>query len=483
MKIPFIYMSVNVHNKEIGEFTMKTQGLNKKRVIAFILSFLLIMQQSLAYQALASTITDASGNTINPNPDSGHFEIRPDAFNSDKNVGFSSFQDLNLSKNDVLNFIFQAWTNGKWTDSSGAVHEAGSYDIDTFVALVQNQINIDGIVNALSSVNGDLKTDGNMVFVSPNGMVVGASGVLNVGSLSVYTPTQDTFNIVKSGLPTSSDLNSQNIAIGTYTDKTFDPSVLTIDSNQSVDINGRVRTFGDINIQSGTVTVTHDTGTESHKTGLLIAGAGGDTTVLTNESAADALFNSLVNTDNMDMSIANNQFATSNGNIIITSSKGTSISNGASVKNFGSGDITITNTGINGVNIAGEVSNPNGNLTVTNSSGELLVDTTGIVKNKGAMTFLNNGTGTGLKLNGNITNEGTLTATNETGADGLLIAGTVTNTGDTSIKNKKEGVNGKGSLQITGSLNNTNALSIVNNGDGGMLVSVLLIILPEQQML
>ena len=35
--------------------------------------------------------------------------------------------------------------------------------------------------------------NGHAIFVSPNGMVVGASGVLNVGSLSVLTPGQAKF--------------------------------------------------------------------------------------------------------------------------------------------------------------------------------------------------------------------------------------------------------------------------------------------------
>ena len=36
--------------------------------------------------------------------------------------------------------------------------------------------------------------NGNAIFVSPNGMVIGESGVLNVGSLSIVTPTQEAYN-------------------------------------------------------------------------------------------------------------------------------------------------------------------------------------------------------------------------------------------------------------------------------------------------
>lgn len=39
-----------------------------------------------------------------------------------------------------------------------------------------------------------MKTDGNLVFISPNGMVVGSSGVINVGNLSVISPTQTSYD-------------------------------------------------------------------------------------------------------------------------------------------------------------------------------------------------------------------------------------------------------------------------------------------------
>ena len=83
---------------------MNTQGINKKRVVAFMLSMLLIMQQSLTYQVLAaSTITNADGSTINPS-DGNTWNIGPDAVNG--NTGFKQFDKINLEKGDVLNFIY-----------------------------------------------------------------------------------------------------------------------------------------------------------------------------------------------------------------------------------------------------------------------------------------------------------------------------------------------------------------------------------------
>lgn len=180
--------------------TMNTQGINKKRVVAFMLSMLLIMQQSLTYQVLAaSTITNADGSTINPS-DGNTWNIGPDAVNG--NTGFKQFDKINLEKGDVLNFIYsyikQKGYSVNWNPDNGThsvtvdANQRGT--IDTFISLINNGVNINGIVNALQSANGALKTDGNLVFISPNGMVVGASGVINVGNLSVISPTQSSYD-------------------------------------------------------------------------------------------------------------------------------------------------------------------------------------------------------------------------------------------------------------------------------------------------
>ena len=458
---------------------MKTPGIKKKRVVAFMLSLLLVMQQSLTYQVLASTITDAAGNPIQSNTGSttnGTWNMRPDAVNN--TVGFKQFDQINLSQGDVLNFIYSYLNQYQEGTGNNLTLGDKSGNIDTFVALVNQGVNINGIVNALQSLNGPLKSDGNLMFISPGGMVVGASGVLNVGNLSVLAPTQSTYDALKGKLKLPQnhqyyindyhvDYDADNpegtsviVADGydytkntaVFTDKTLDTSSLAYGNDSgAITINGNVAARGDIAMQGGQVDVN----------GLVLAGIGNNhTEALTGDVAANALFDSLVNTDNMG---SGNTFVNNNGNITITSATGTSVANGAKVRNYGKGNITIENTGASGVNIAGEVSNPNGNLTVTNSAGELLVNTNGVVRNKGTMTFTNNGSGTKLALNGNVTNEGTLIATNETGA-GLLVGGTVTNTGDSTFTNKQ------GALNVTGSVTNTGNLTMTNNGNGGLIV-------------
>ena len=86
----------------------------------------------------------------------------------------------------------------------------------------------------------------------------------------------------------------------------------------------------------------------------MIAGIGGNTSVFTDHDAANALFNELVNTNNMN---TGNTFSSENGNISIKSVTGTSVGKDGIVHNYGKGNVTINNSGADGINIAGRVSN------------------------------------------------------------------------------------------------------------------------------
>ena len=72
-------------------------------------------------------------------------------------VGVNKFKDFNLSKGHIANIQFDK--------------------LQTLANLVDNKISINGTVNALR----DGKIGGNLYFLSPNGIAVGASGVINAG--------------------------------------------------------------------------------------------------------------------------------------------------------------------------------------------------------------------------------------------------------------------------------------------------------------
>ncbi|MER2139819.1 MAG: leukotoxin LktA family filamentous adhesin, partial [Succiniclasticum sp.] len=56
--------------------------------------------------------------------------------------------------------------------------------------LVQNRIDIQGTVNAIKNN----RIDGNLYFISPNGMTVGSTGVINAGRVVALAPTQSYFD-------------------------------------------------------------------------------------------------------------------------------------------------------------------------------------------------------------------------------------------------------------------------------------------------
>ncbi len=144
---------------------LKKKKGNLKRVVA---SFLAIA--TIGFQAnlvgFASNITGITGNNgvynINPSQTSG-------------TTGYRQYTNFTLDNGHTANLIF----NG----------------INRFINAVDNKVTINGILN---SVNGSgAFANGRAIFVSPRGFVVGSSGVVNVGSLGVYTPTLAAYNSFK----------------------------------------------------------------------------------------------------------------------------------------------------------------------------------------------------------------------------------------------------------------------------------------------
>ncbi|MBP5215343.1 MAG: leukotoxin LktA family filamentous adhesin, partial [Alphaproteobacteria bacterium] len=110
-----------------------------------------VMVVSFGTPALASEISGFDQT-------SGTYNI--EAAKVSGNTGFRQYEKFKLDNGDIANLLYK-----------------DSYN--KFVNLVDNQVNINGIVNTMKDNNF---FNGHAIFVSPNGIVVGASGVLNVGS-------------------------------------------------------------------------------------------------------------------------------------------------------------------------------------------------------------------------------------------------------------------------------------------------------------
>lgn len=396
---------------------MKERKNNKGKLVVSLLAVCLLAGQSLA------NATDISGVTGN----NGIYDINPTDKHGD--VGFRQYNNFNLSEGDIANLIFKY----------------GAENVSKFVNLVDNQVNINGLVN---SMRDGKFYNGQAIFISPKGLVVGASGVLNVGSLSVLTPTQNDYDKFKAA-PT----------LGYY----------KLDQNNAdVTINGKVITREGAELSGKNVILGANAG--------LIAGIK-NTDVLTSHNQADILFNNLVNTSVTSA----NSLAAKDGKIVITSyakDGGTQIN--GTIKNFAdNGKVNIGNKGADGLKIAGTVENKgdtllvnntgaleiSGNVnggnkvTISNYGENLHLTSTGKIQNDGNLSVLNSGE-KGLTIDGNIDTASDIVITNKGG--NTNIAGTIASkNGKTNITNKS------GSLNISGTVNNANSLKVWNTGAEG----------------
>ncbi len=438
---------------------MRQSGKNQKRTIAVLLTGLFMVQQTMGLSVFAASTI--SGVT---NGGSGSFNIDPTTKNN--GTGFRHYQDFNLGQGDVANLNFA--------------------DINTFVNMVDNQVVINGIVN---SVRGNGFYNGKAVFISPNGMVVGASGVLNVGSLGVYTP----FNKYTGG-------ENDSAALTEYYNNSVKDGY--IKNGSTITIDGKIISSGNVDLMSGNVNVAKGAG--------IVGGINTDKmTILSTQDQATALFNNLVNTNNL--TTGNEFISDTTGQIRITGLNSVNIA--GDVVNYATGGnyagdpkatdfsgVFVHNMGVNGDNgndgltVSGNISNAKGLVQLSNNKGDLNVS--GNIRNNGttniyndpygykstignALTdeeLANNAKNSGLNISGNIDTKGQLNIRNE-GGKGINLSGTVNHDGNAYVQNgyteKNTGYtpnNNKlantGALNIGGTFNTTGNAEFLNTEHG-----------------
>ena len=385
--------------------------MNKKQfIIATVAALLSVSSVS------ATDITGVTGNN-------GIFNIDPSHVNGD--VGYRQFDNFNLSKGDIANLIFKY---------------GNSRDIETFINLVNNGVKVDGILNTMRDGNF---YNGHAVFITPGGMAIGASGVLNVGSLSVITPTEDKYNTLKGEYDARNYTNINNIS-----------NLLNNEANVgNITVEGKVLARNGIQLRGGDIAVANG--------GALINGVKSNQAFTDRSTAANdaaTLFNSLVNTDGIKTASA---FTTNGTNIQIKSSGSTDIAgtvvNGAAKAGQANNGLYITSN--SGTNISGLVQSTN-ELNVYNKAGDL--DITGTVKNENANLNISS-KGTNLTVNGQLSTNKNLAITNN-GTGALTLGGSAIAQGANNIVNE-----GAGGMNITGTVNG-GSVRIVNRG-GKMVIA------------
>ena len=392
--------------------------MNKKQL--FIAAIAAVM--SVSCVNAATDITGITGNN-------GIFNINPEKVNGE--VGYRKYDNFNLSAGDIANLIYKS---------------GSSRDIETFINLVQNGVKIDGILNTMR--DGSFY-NGQAVFITPGGMTIGASGVLNVGSLAVATPTSPAYNKLTSEYAAGNYANINNIS-----------HLLNGTENVgNITVNGKILAREGVQLRGGQINV----GAE----GAIVNGIVNQS-VLSSAAKAQELFDNLVNTNGIKTASA---FERNGSNIQIKSSTGVDIAgkviNGAAdasgittTPDHGNSGVFITNSGSNGTKISGLVQSTH-ELNVFNKAGDMNIS--GTLKNEGANLNVSN-RGGNVTIGGTLTTDHNLAVTNNSSTGSLAFTGTAKADGNANFVNE-----GNGGMNVTGAVSGNNA-RFINHG-GKLVIS------------
>lgn len=178
---------------------------------------------------------------------SGRADIYAESVHGD--VGLNRFQEFKVGNQELANLYFR--------------QEKDSTALNTLVNTVASRIDINGTVNAIR----DNKVGGNLYFLSKDGMVVGANGVVNAGSLTVLAAE----NKFKDAEAASEALKKQ---------------AWELSSKGTIDVSGTLNTATGIDLRAAYINVAKGNGSSFAPqlcTGMLFY-----TTVNTNGLVSDA---------------------------------------------------------------------------------------------------------------------------------------------------------------------------------------------------
>ena len=224
--------------------------LNIKRIVALCLTLIFSLYNTSLVVLAASEISVGgplpTDTNINWNG-SNIYDIQTNTSVSNGTIGINSFDKFNVGQGDTVNL-----------NLINAQNKLVNLIFDSSAS----QIN--GIVN--SYMNGQI--GGNVLFANPNGFVVGANGVFNVGSLTLMTPTEDSMRDlinfdIHSNAQSWNETNAERLISFTFNDANYlvagneyHPFVLapgTIDISGVVNSSKGIDLFsgGTVNLQNG----------------------------------------------------------------------------------------------------------------------------------------------------------------------------------------------------------------------------------------
>lgn len=163
-------------NKARGQFVATDEtktAFGKGKVRSTVqkgLSALLLSAQAAGSVSAAGVVSGWDSTTVTADQAGKVLNVTTSKYVNDGKTGINKFSEFTVNADQIANLQF-----------------GGGQQL---LNLVNAQIEINGVVNAVKNN----KIGGDLYFVSPVGMVVGTTGVINAGSLTTTITTQDQFN-------------------------------------------------------------------------------------------------------------------------------------------------------------------------------------------------------------------------------------------------------------------------------------------------
>ena len=184
------------------------------------------------FAAMASTVTRVDGTKVNFQNNVGNIYAEKIVNN---NTAVNRFQDFKIDAGDIANMYFKT--------------DANSKDLaNNLVNFVNTRIDVHGTLNAIK----ENKIGGNLFFLSPEGMAVGKSGVINVGSLYVMTPANVSLDEAAYTYHGLSDL------IETDTEDALNRMMtlnIPVNSRGTISVLGKINSVGDVKMAAAKIAV------------------------------------------------------------------------------------------------------------------------------------------------------------------------------------------------------------------------------------
>ena len=218
----------------------KTKQLEVRRILASLAMAAGIFAYPFGIGEAADPAIIRKGETEAIRPSNNVYNIDPEGKSADGKFAYNRFQQFALDVGQIANLKFGSGTN----------------DAATLANLVQNKIEINGIVNAVKNN----KIDGHLIFLSPKGIAVGANGVINAGQFTGIVPTPNAFNTLYNASDTDAatvitmDAINQ-IKNGTYAAVKTDAEGAVVQG--AIEISGQINTHSGIMLGAGVININN----------------------------------------------------------------------------------------------------------------------------------------------------------------------------------------------------------------------------------